>query len=430
MQRTRRTQTGAPDAVAQAPARPPVDRQGAGGYHYRLHSDGRVEIVRSGGSIFVTEESNATAYNAIIAEVGAYPELAVEEDVSETPFLDGVESEQDAAEAEAIVPEAQQVVSEQAPERRTGVGASVRRESRERRAEEGAARRAEEGPEQSDDRGWLQWASDALFGKEAQAAELEVQAPSPENRDVHAMDRKQLAAILAAPETYGFSMWAAAHARDRMLEHQEAVDATGVGTIEGIHTEDKTEGAEREDCTTFVLETLGAAFASAGETALWNQVKSQASRNSGSGGFKGIELMKALQNRAGWKSLFWAPDTKKSADEDAEHTFAASVAARKGTYYGAEVDKDMAVTNYRRTDETAEADFTGLDKLKEVPVGVLAARGGMHMALMINGAVYEVHWDYDAGNRNAVEATPLENWPWLSGMVTAPAADLDKAFGA
>lgn len=424
MQRTRRPQArpGSQQPAAPGAQQQPITRNGAGGYTYRLHADGRVEIVRPNRSIFVTRESNPTAYEAIVAEVGAYPVQAAPavEEESDTPFLDSVEAEQEAPAAEREAPAAE--VSPQ---------------------EEVQEQQAPEATVQEDGEGFLDQVGDffgGLFGRRAeQKPEEQAQVELPElevesgevakgDLDVHNMNRAQLATILAAPENYGFSMWAAAHARDRMLEHQQSVDADGVGTIEGIHAENKTDGAEREDCTTYVLETLGAAFGAAGQQGLWNQVKSEASRNSGSGGFKGIELMKALKNRAGWKSLFWAPDTKKSADEDAEHTYAASVANRKGTYYGAEVEKDMAVTNYRRTDESAEADLTGIESLKQLPFGVLAARGGMHMALLLNGAVYEVHWDWAATERDVVEATPLENWGWLSGMVSAPAADLDRAF--
>jgi hypothetical protein len=415
MERSRRPQSR-PAAQPAAPTsqQQPVTRNGAGGYTYRLHADGRVEIVRPNRSIFVTAESNPTAHAAIIAEVGAYPvvEAPAVEETSETPFLDGVEAEQEIA-SEALSLRPEDVTTERRPE----VEARVDREA----------------TVEADGEGFFDRVGDLLGGLfkrrgSETTSEVDPGAVATDDRDVHSMNRQQLATILASPEAYGFSVWAAAHARDRMLEHQQAVDADGIGTIEGIHTEDKTAGAEREDCTTYVLETLGAAFQAAGQQALWNQVKAEASRNSGSGGFKGIELMKALQNRAGWKSLFWAADTQTSADGDAEHTFAASVAERRGTYYGAEVEDDLAVTNYRRTEEGATADLTGIESLQQLPFGVLAARGGTHMALLLNGAVYEVHWDWAATDRDVVEATPLENWGWLSGMVTAPAADLDRAF--
>ncbi|MCB9691341.1 MAG: hypothetical protein H6736_24010 [Alphaproteobacteria bacterium] len=513
MQQQRRRSGSAPDAGSSGGSQQPVDRNGAGGYHYRLHADGRVEIVRASGSIFVTRESNPRAYDAIIAEVGAYPGASAAEQgpSSDTPFLDGVEAE--AAPEPEVVPAsraeapAAAAPAEQAPVSRTGSGGytyqlyadgridivkgsrttTITAESNARAyaaivAEVGSypaasveapaveapasatpvqeptapppveevvaqaepeleAQAPEQAPaeaEATDDRSLLDRITGALgglFGRQQQPAS-EVEAAEEEAKagpdasgdiDVNSMDRDELAIILADPQTYGFSVWAAAHARDRMLEHQEAVDATGVGTIEGVHTEDKTPGAEREDCTTFVLETLEAAFGSAGQAGLFAQVKAQAVRASGSGGFKGIELMKALQNHAGWKSIFWAPDTKQSADEDAEHTFASSVAERKGTYYGVDVDREKSVTDYRKTDGS-EGDMSGIERLKRIPVGVLGARGGMHMALIINGSVYEVHWKEAATSRDAVEATTLENWPWLSGMVTAPAADVDRAF--
>ncbi len=484
MQQRRRTTGGTAGDSGTGSSLQPVDRRGAGGYHYRLHADGRVEIVRPRGSIFVTRESNPTAYDAIIAEVGPYPVPQVEESGSDTPFLDGVAAEQGTGGTDAASGAAEQgpvlrsgsggytyrlhadgridivkrsgditLTAESHPRAYAAIIAEVgphpaARSSVEQRAPapvqdaveqaEPQDAQTEQAPPESSG-GFFGWIREAFGGRSQGSGEGAGEAGKESGDtgqdvasgelDVHSMDRAQLATILASPETYGFSVWAAAHARDRMLEHQEAVDATGVGTIEGLQTENKTPGAEGEDCTTYILETLEAAFAAVGKASLWSQVMAQARRTSGRGGFKGIELMKALQNRAGWKSIFWAPDTQKSADDDAEHTFAASVARRRGTYYGVEVDKEKSVTNYRRTDPTAQADLSGIEKLKKVPVGVLAARGGMHMALLINGVVYEVHWDMAATERNVVEATPLENWAWLSGMITAPAADLDRAFG-
>lgn len=488
-QRSRRRQS-APPSSSSGSGQQPVDRSGAGGYNYRLHADGRVEIVRPRGSVFVSNESNPAAYAAIIAEVGPYPAAAavMEESGSDTPFLDEFEeSSAGAAEAEVVVESspaqasqepvlrngsggytyrlhagglieivkasgstpitaethpsayaaivaevgayptvaASPVVEEQAPAAVEEVVADAPQveEPTVAVAEEEAVATTEDSPSFVERvGGWLG------MGQERDDAQQQEQAVAIDGNNVHSMDRQQLAAILADPATHGFSLWAAAHARDRMLNHQESFDATGVGTIEGVHAENKTAGAEREDCTTFILETLEAAFVSAGKGALWNSVKRTAIKTSGEQGFKGIELMKALQAQAGWKSLFWAPDTQVSADESQEHTYASAIAERKGTYYGVDVEQDMAVTDYRKTDGSG-GDQSSIEQLKQVPVGVLAARGGTHMALMINGAVYEVHWSDAATERNAVEATPLENWGWLSGMVTAPGADLDRAFG-
>ncbi len=138
--------------------------------------------------------------------------------------------------------------------------------------------------------------------------------------------------------------------------------------------------------------------------------------------------MKALQTKRGWEALFWAPDPLDSADGQSEHPYAYRIVRRKGTYYGITVDPAKSVINYRRTSATNPTDLTGIERLRRLQFGVLAARGGTHMALVVNGAVYEVHWSSPATDRNAIEATPLESFVWQSGAIAAPAGDLSLAW--
>jgi len=42
--------------------------------------------------------------------------------------------------------------------------------------------------------------------------------------------------------------------------------------------------------------------------------------------------------------------------------------------------------------------------------------------------VHEVHWTDPATSRNAITATPLENFAWQSGVIAAPPGDLDLAL--
>jgi hypothetical protein len=93
------------------------------------------------------------------------------------------------------------------------------------------------------------------------------------------------------------------------------------------------------------------------------------------------------------------------------------------------VDRDDMVVNYNRTSFFSSDDTTGLDRLRQVPFGLVIARTGNHMAAVVNGEVYEVHWDRGAGDRNTIEATPFENFgdpadPWQSGAFAAPRQDL------
>ena len=68
-----------------------------------------------------------------------------------------------------------------------------------------------------------------------------------------------------------------------------------------------------------------------------------------------------------------------------------------------------------------------MQRLRRLQFGVLTARGGMHMALVINGSVYEVHWKSPATDRDAITETPLESFAWLSGAIAAPPGDLTLA---
>jgi len=82
-------------------------------------------------------------------------------------------------------------------------------------------------------------------------------------------------------------------------------------------------------------------------------------------------------------------------------------------------------------------DTSGLDKLKKLPFGVLAAHGGHHMTIITYGKVIEVHWDQGAGSTSVITQDDLATWAvgansgyhyFASGAIVAPAADVDAAF--
>ena len=152
-----------------------------------------------------------------------------------------------------------------------------------------------------------------------------------------------------------------------------------------------------------------------------------ARRKSG-GRLKGTEVLKALESVAGWKAVFWSPDPRNPDDSHSEHPEADKKVQQTGKYYGVTVDNANSVVDYRRTSSTAQETWTKLDKLKQVPLGVIAARGGDHMTLILNGEVYEVHWDLPATDPNVLQATPLEKWIWNSGVIVMPAEDFARAF--
>jgi hypothetical protein len=163
-------------------------------------------------------------------------------------------------------------------------------------------------------------------------------------------------------------------------------------------------------------------------------VKTKALSLNGTGqtGMNGIPIQRALESELGWKGVFWAPDPnfaykKSNGDAETEHSYAYSVAKNKGTYY--KVSVDHTVVNFApESGSSTTKDDSGLGKLKKIPFGVLTARGARHMALIVAGVVYEVHWDEKANSANLYGATPLESWGWDSGAIVAPPNDIAEAF--
>jgi hypothetical protein len=276
---------------------------------------------------------------------------------------------------------------------------------------------------------------------ELSRADLAAAASQLERGRVGGMQQADLTRVIESPARYGVGVLAAALGREVLLKHQAAVAATGTGTVQGNKCSTPAPaGATPSDCTEYVVDVLRRAFAARGRSAEWTMVLAAARKASG-GALKGTELIKALQSPLGWEAMFWAPDADKPADmkpgdKKNEHSYAYHVARTSGTYYNVRLLRDRAVINYRRTDPRSTTDRNGIERLRRLPFGLLAARGGVHMALMINGSVYEVHQSAPATDPNAIEARPLElfgmptsSWPgWLSGVIAAPPGDIALAW--
>lgn len=241
-------------------------------------------------------------------------------------------------------------------------------------------------------------------------------------------DLTTLNVVKAAPSIHSLGEVGSAYARAMMLEHQASLASGGQGTVQGNQCSTPApQGVTQQDCTTYVLLILKQAFDAKGKGADWTKVMAAARKASGTA-LKGTEVLKALETDAGWKGVFWSPDPRNPADTLPEHSTAYKKVGESGQYYGIAVDKAKSIVEYRRTSATKEETWTNLDKLKKVPLGVIAAKGGRHMTLILNGQVYEVHWDKSANDPNVIEATPLEKWAWNSGVIVMPADDFTKAF--
>jgi hypothetical protein len=275
----------------------------------------------------------------------------------------------------------------------------------------------------------------AALGGELSGADLVAAGGQLSRGRVGSMAAADVDQIIRDPGHHSLGTIAAAYARDDLQSHHEAFDRTGVGTVHGNRSGTPAPtGAKPADCTTYVLDVLKRAFAAAGREDTWTKVFGDAIRNSNGPrygsqkGLKGIEVVRALQSDAGWEAVFWAPDPGRPADGTGEHPAAHREVRNRGTYYRAPVDASRSVINYRRTDPAAPHDLTGIGYLQRLQFGVLLARGGDHMAVIVNGEVYEVHWASPATDRDAIEATPLERFEWLSGIIAAPPGDLARAW--
>lgn len=250
---------------------------------------------------------------------------------------------------------------------------------------------------------------------------------------VSGMNLTDLKKIKDKPDKHSLGEVGAAQARSMMLEHKAAVAATGTGTVQGNQCAAPTAGVAKSDCTNYVLDVLKYAFTAKGKSADWDIVFKEAQKTS-AGNFKGNELVKALISKAGWKAVFWAPSPRNPGDNSPEHPTAYKRVREEGEYRSANettgipVDASKSVIDYRKTAPTKPDDMTGIDKLHKIPLAVITAKGGKHMTLLLNGQVYEVHWDKPATDPDVIEATPLENWVWESGAVVMPAEDYAKAF--
>ena len=245
------------------------------------------------------------------------------------------------------------------------------------------------------------------------------------------MNRGQLQGIMNAPAAHSLGEVGEAKARDMMLQHREAVAATGTGTVQGnqVPASQQTAGVTKSDCTQYVYDILKYAFGAKGDAATWAAVAREAGRLSGNK-LRGTALQKALETQAGWVGVFWAPSPRNPEDQSPEHPVAYKRVRKEGLYSKDDVavNKDKSVIDYRPASPTKEPTFTRIDQLKKVPLGVISARGGTHMTLLLQGQVYEVHWDKPASDPNVIEATPLEQWVWQSGVIVMPPTDFSAAM--
>jgi len=284
-----------------------------------------------------------------------------------------------------------------------------------------------------------------LNASAAPAAAQQRRQPPPQ---IHSMTLRQVNDIIADPRN-SFDTLAGAYARKYLLEHQDAHRRTGVGTIRNPASRDSV--MRNMDCTTFVLRVLKSAYmdkemarlrdagqvppgreaqVKASVERQWVAVVNDARARTRDGRLTGTALIAELQERLDWGAVFWSPDPRNPMDGDtAVHTADYNDARRRGTYWGVSLlDSDKFVVDYRHTSRSVADDMTRLNQLSNLPFGVVAARRGEHMALIVNGYVYEVHVGMPATDYRTIEARPLRDWGWNSGVIAAPRSKLERAL--
>ncbi|MEQ8275479.1 MAG: hypothetical protein RMA76_33050 [Deltaproteobacteria bacterium] len=274
--------------------------------------------------------------------------------------------------------------------------------------------------------------------------------------------------VLANPNDYSFGEVARALTITKRIEHRHQADeASGqCGVYRGTRRTGNPEVAKntiRTDCITFPLEVLRDAFTLRGESDKWDAALSRAIRESREAaqeqglskdkwGLRGTVLMRVMIEDLGWSDgMLFSPDVKNPWDGQSYHPQTLRYTAALGHYVGVPLDTSQSVFDYRLThpevrargytstrqvkDRIAEcragspdrwqnpgvpSETEGLARLADRPFMLLAAKEGLHMALVLDGFVYEAHSRSGCYDEELIEVTPLHCWPWNSGVMTGP----------
>lgn len=249
------------------------------------------------------------------------------------------------------------------------------------------------------------------------------------------------ATIADAPhQTFGNVGAAIAERED--VQHDLLVKQRGVGSLHGSKAgappvASSGPTCNTSNCTIFVQDVLARTFKAQGRDADWEKVGKKWKELKPTGPPTGIDLQRALQAELGWKAVFWAPDPRRPQDTTSEHPFAFKKVQESGTYYGIAVEKDKSVIDYRPTGSAGtttnpatmpKVETENLKRLRRVNLGVISMRGGVHMALIVRGKVYEVHWEKTGSDADVITATDLTDFVWQSGAIVMPPEEMTEAW--
>ncbi len=188
---------------------------------------------------------------------------------------------------------------------------------------------------------------------------------------------------------------------DATHRHREQRERTGVGTHYGDvgsfhrlgedekrawlagHTRDGAVSPApgdltRSSCVEWAMEHVRAFYEATGDSATWETIERRVRDER----LQGTSLARELQ-AAGWRVLYLNADTAYSGvtEPDGEHVYSLAVAQENGTYY--DVPVDDTVLNWERNP-------AALAEVEAAPFFVYVARGGLHVAAGVDGAINEL----------------------------------------
>jgi hypothetical protein len=200
------------------------------------------------------------------------------------------------------------------------------------------------------------------------------------------------------------------------------------------------------DCIDFVINILEMGFTNSDMKNEWGRCKKHLGSK-----VSGQTLAKCLTD-LGWVAIYYAPDANNFYDKDLNKTHTYSyIDAIQYQQYGNNIIRpivplhDMCInysptTIYEDNVKVMDPTIPEQDKIEQVmniPFAFLLAKYGGHVALLIKGKVYEVHWTASPYSDNLFGTSKsflfdhtTDTWNWMSGIIVTPKVFWKKSITA
>lgn len=205
----------------------------------------------------------------------------------------------------------------------------------------------------------------------------------------------------------------------------------------------RTYGLEKGSCIGYALMTLELGYRKTRASADWKWIRGFMSKGRGTTLAQGFEA-------SGWTGIYYNRDVDHPEDGDSWHRKRGKATLKGKSFFGCELSE--SIVDYLPTTELEDgttiapakrtkldkASKARLDELLKVPWALLNGRAGSHVAMLISGTVYEIHWtglpwrDYPSprnkyevfDDRKGFVPDPKDpdapTWGFLSGCVHVP----------